>query len=86
VASASSDVCIAPEQADRYSGYVAQSTGDGISTLFGAPLARYEGRVALDALLERLPGIRLAPGQVLQHHPHFFLRGLRQLVLEWDVA
>jgi nitrite reductase/ring-hydroxylating ferredoxin subunit len=27
-----------------------------------------------------------APGQELEHHPHFFLRGLKQLELEWEVG
>jgi hypothetical protein len=36
-------------------------------------------------LLDRLPAMRLAPGQEFEHHPHFFLRGLKQLELEWEV-
>ena len=44
-----------------------------------------KGRVALEVLLERLPRMRLLPGQPIEHHPHFFLRGLKQLVLEWEV-
>jgi cytochrome P450/nitrite reductase/ring-hydroxylating ferredoxin subunit len=60
--------------------------GFGIHFCIGAPLARYEGRVALDVLLDRLPNLRLVPGQPLEHHPHFFLRGLKHLRLEWDVV
>jgi cytochrome P450/nitrite reductase/ring-hydroxylating ferredoxin subunit len=60
--------------------------GFGIHFCIGAPLARYEGRVALDVLLDRLPNMRLTEDQQLEHHPHFFLRGLKRLELEWDVA
>ena len=60
--------------------------GFGIHFCIGAPLARIEGRIALDALLDRLPNMRLAPSQELAHHPHFFLRGLKHLNLEWDAA
>jgi cytochrome P450 len=45
---------------------------------FGAPLARLEGQIALDAILHRLPGLRLEPGS-LTWRQNLGLRGLISL-------
>jgi cytochrome P450 len=37
--------------------------GEGVHFCLGANLARLEMRIALEQLLERLPGLRVAPGQ-----------------------
>ncbi len=58
--------------------------GRGIHTCLGAPLARLESRVAAQRLLERLPGLRLAPGQRETWHAHLLTPGLERLELEWD--
>lgn len=59
--------------------------GRGIHVCLGAPLARMEGRIALERLLARLPRLRMAADQPLQHLPMPILRGYRELPLVWDV-
>ncbi|HEX8905495.1 MAG TPA: cytochrome P450, partial [Longimicrobiaceae bacterium] len=54
--------------------------GVGAHYCLGAPLARLEAQIAIPALLERAPGLRLAvPSEALRWRKHVFLRGLREL-------
>jgi cytochrome P450 len=57
--------------------------GTGPHVCLGAALARLEGRVALRALVERLPGLRVTAPPV--RVPTFFLWGQRFLPVAWDV-
>jgi cytochrome P450 len=51
----------------------------------GADLSRLEQVIALDQALDRLPGLRLAPGKNdFTHVPMFTMRSLRELHLEFD--
>ena len=60
--------------------------GRGIHTCLGAPLARLEARVALDVLIERLPGLRLAGDRPAERWIlNMLTPGLERLDLEWDV-
>lgn len=58
--------------------------GMGIHFCPGAALAREESRIGLGAILERLPNLRLAPGNDFKHTPSVLLRGLKRLDLEFD--
>lgn len=50
----------------------------------GSGLSRLEQQVALNAVLDRLPDLRLAPaGRTVRHLPGFVLRALEQLPIEW---
>jgi cytochrome P450 len=55
--------------------------GFGIHYCIGAALARLEARIVVEALLERLPGVRVAPGYVPRHVASLFVRRLRSLDL-----
>lgn len=54
--------------------------GDGIHFCLGAPLARLEGRIALERLVSRFPGLKLAvPPSELRWRRGLHLRGLESL-------
>ena len=56
--------------------------GFGIHFCLGAPLARVEGQLALGALMQRMPKLRLA-GPDLQWRESSTLRGLKALPVEF---
>jgi cytochrome P450 PksS len=54
--------------------------GHGAHYCLGAPLARMEGAIAINLLVQRLPNLRLAlPAEQLQWRPTLFVRGLEAL-------
>jgi len=58
--------------------------GMGIHFCPGAALAREETRIGVELMLDRLDGLRLAPGNDFAHHPNMLLRGLKRLDVEFD--
>jgi len=60
--------------------------GHGIHFCLGAPLARLEARIALEALLTRLPGLSLAPGAELERMESSIVYGLKELPVTWQRA
>jgi cytochrome P450 len=58
--------------------------GHGIHYCLGAPLARLEGQIAMKALLQRFPTLRLnAPVESLQWSENLLLHGLMGLPVAW---
>jgi cytochrome P450 len=53
--------------------------GEGSHYCLGAALARLEGRIAVEILLESMPNLALAPGSEIQRQPNFTLRGWASL-------
>jgi len=55
--------------------------GHGIHYCLGAPLARMEGSIAINALLERYPGIQLNAAAVddLEWNSSLLIHGLKKL-------
>ena len=60
------------------------SFGKGIHFCLGNGLARMEARIALELLAEKLPSLRMVPGQDLEYFPNITFRGPEALHLEWD--
>jgi cytochrome P450 len=58
------------------------SFGEGIHFCLGAPLARLEGTIAIESMLERFPRLQLAnPDTKLEYRGSMALRGLSKLPL-----
>ena len=57
--------------------------GRGLHSCPGAPMARAEIRVALETLIRRLPGLRLADGYRPVYIASYFFRGLESLDVTW---
>lgn len=53
--------------------------GHGVHFCLGAPLARLEASVALSAVLDRLPNLRVEPGTVLDPIPSQIVSGVKRL-------
>jgi cytochrome P450 len=65
--------------------HVAFSTGE--THCPGAGLSRLEQNIAIGALLDRLPNLRLTPGRNdFTHHPNVTLRAMKELWITWDVS
>lgn len=60
--------------------------GHGIHFCLGAPLARLEARIALEATLSRLPGLTLTPGSRLERMDSTIVYGLKELPVDWQAA
>lgn len=58
--------------------------GLGIHYCLGAPLARLEGRIALQTLFSRFPDLRLQSPADLTWRSGVLFRGLKRLPLTWD--
>ena len=59
--------------------------GYSIHVCRGAPLSRIEAQLFLEAVLDRLPGLRL-DGEVVAETRAQVLQGIHRLTVAWDVA
>lgn len=60
--------------------------GQGIHFCLGAPLARLEAKIALQAVLSRLPGLAVEPGAALERMESTIVFGVKQLPVTWRAA
>jgi cytochrome P450 len=76
-----------PEQFDIHRGPNRHlAFGQGIHFCLGAPLARLEAKIALTAVLSRLPGLTLAAGARLERMESTIIFGLKELPVSWQTA
>ena len=85
--------CPAELQLDRPNAQSHIAFGRGAHSCPGAPLARVEGRVSLERILDRMGQIRLseqhhgpAGAHTFNYEPSWILRGLTELHLEFDAV
>ncbi len=85
--------CPAEFRVDRPNAQSHIAFGRGVHSCPGGPLARAEGRVSIERILDRTRNIRLSeehhgpPGaRRFQYEPTWILRGLTDLHLEFDAA
>jgi cytochrome P450 len=76
---------------DRPNGQAHIAFGRGVHSCPGGPLARAEGRVSIERILERMRNIRLSEehhgppdARRFRYEPTWVLRGLTKLYLEFD--
>lgn len=62
------------------------SFGQGIHFCLGAPLARLEAKIALEAVLANLPGLTLTPGARLERMDSTIIYGVKELPLSWQAG
>ena len=60
--------------------------GQGIHFCLGAPLARLEAKIALQAVLSRLPGLAVDPEARLERMESTIVYGVKQLPVHWQAA
>ena len=60
--------------------------GHGIHFCLGAPLARLEARIALQGILDRLPGLTLTPGAHLERMDSTIIYGVKELPVSWQAS
>jgi cytochrome P450 len=58
--------------------------GKGIHYCLGAALGKLEAQLALEALMERFPRLRLVEGQTIPFHPNISFRGPQELWVRAD--
>ncbi len=56
--------------------------GGGIHYCLGAPLARLEGQIAINTLLQRMPNLKLE-SEALTYQDNYVFRGLEALPVSW---